>query len=79
MNGKLVDLDNILIAPEVVQGWQDMVNRVLPLLEGGISQDEIGEEKARLLPDNTLIVFVEIKGEEAISLAVPPPCWRWRD
>lgn len=78
---RMVDLDNLLLSPEVVVAWTEVARGVvaaLALAGQRIDPSQIPDEQARVEDDGSLTIFCEILGIGELSLKVPAGAWGWR-
>jgi len=73
---RVVDLDRVMLAPEVAVCWSNLAQEVakrMALLEVVLS---FSDEQARINDDGSLTIFVT--GELEISMTVPAGRWSHR-
>lgn len=78
---KLINLDEVLLIPEVIAIWKKMCSHIVAdmILAGNpLDPKQAPEEQARVEVDGSLTIFVVIPQVGELALRVPPGHWAWR-
>ena len=76
-----IDLDHVLLTPEAVLTYHEFAERLvvtLKELDMLIESAEIPDERALILPDGSLEVFIDLPSEKIsrVSFTIPPGQWQ---
>lgn len=73
-----IDLDLVLITPEVLRAWRDEVapQAARLLIAAGYS-GPIPDERGRVEADGSLTIFVTLAGHGEVGMSVPHDHWTW--
>jgi len=74
-------LDRVLLTEEAVRQWQATCDRALreAAEEGWKPTEPIPDERAIVLPDGRLLIYVALPGRGRVTLALSQEQWSWRD
>ena len=80
MGDKVGDtLDRTLVSEDYYNLWEEhSTASAKALMEAGVDPSHIGEEQARTDEHGGLLIFVDVKGHDRISLLIPEGQWQWR-
>lgn len=72
-------LDRVLLSEAAYRSWINMVrSKAIALQRAGYDCSQIPDEQARPTKEGGLLIWVNIPGQERLSMLIPKDQWSWR-